>query len=493
MAFRAHYRSCLLMDRRSLIRQSEGISPPTCSILSSKELTKPVTRRNFTTATLAAYLALDEDALAQGQPKPVGPNDKIRLGCIGFGIMGQGDCATANTVHGVELVAVADVYDGRRTLAQERYGKQIFTTRDYRELLARRDIDAVVVATPDHWHARIASEAMEAGKDVYCQKPMVKKVEDGHTVIAAQQKTGRILQVGSQRVSSVLYAKAKDLIASGSIGEVHMIEAFWNRNSSNGAWQYSIPPDASPQTIDWDQFLGPAPKRPFDATRIFRWRNYQDYGTGIAGDLFVHQFSGIHYVMNSLGPERVFASGGNYFWKDGRDVPDLLMGMFEYPKTAAHPAFQLSLRVNFEAGGVGAADGQGFRFVGTEGILNLSVGNAITITRRPRETDPGTTAETFSKAMSDKVLAEHRLKYPVTDTSQDSLRPLTEETFAMPRGYTEQMAHHQNFFNAVRSRKPVIEDPIFGLRAAGPALMSNLSFFEKRIVEWDPIDMRIKA
>ncbi len=271
-----------------------------------------------------------------------------------------------------------------------------------------------------------------------------------------------------------------------------MIEAFWNRNSSNGAWQYSIPPDASPQTIDWDQFLGPAPKRPFEPVRIFRWRNYQDYGTGIAGDLFVHQFSGIHYVMNSLGPERVFASGGNYFWKDGRDVPDLLMGMFDYPKTDAHPGFQLSLRVNFEAGGTGTSDGQGFRFVGTEGILNLSVGNAITLTRRPREIDPGTTAETFSKVMSDKILEEQRMKYPVINSGQDSLRPLTEETFLMPRGYTEQMAHHQNFFNAVRSRKPVIEGPVFGLRAAGPALMSNISFFEKRIVEWDPTNMRIK-
>ena len=340
-------------------------------------------------AGLASGAALAGSALAQNESKKTSPNDRIQVGCIGFGIMGQGDVHTEVGLPGVELVAVSDVYQGRLTLARERYGDQVFTTRDYRELLARPGIDAVIVATPDHWHARIASDAMLAGKDVYCQKPMVQKVEDGHLVIDTQKKTGRILQVGSQRVSSLLYAKAKEVIKSGAIGDVHMIEAFWNRNSPLGAWQYSIPPDASPETIDWDRFLGSAPKRPFEAIRLFRWRNYRDYGTGIAGDLFVHQFSGIHFVMNSLGPQRVCASGGTYYWKDGRDVPDLMMGMYDYPATEAHPPFQISLRVNFEAGGAGSADGQGFRFIGTDGILNLSVGNAFTVSKYPRRVGTG--------------------------------------------------------------------------------------------------------
>jgi hypothetical protein len=205
-------------------------------------------------------LALSRTILAQEPAKPVSANDRIHVACIGFGIMGQNDVRTVSSLQGVELVAVADVYEGRLTLAKERYGKGIFTTRDYREVLNRPDVDAVIVATPDHWHGRIATDAMKAGKDVYCQKPMVKKVEDGHMVIDAKESTGRILQVGSQRVSSILYAKAKELIHSGAIGEVHMIEAFWNRNSAPGAWQYSIPPDASEQTIDWERFLGSAPK-----------------------------------------------------------------------------------------------------------------------------------------------------------------------------------------------------------------------------------------
>jgi hypothetical protein len=196
--------------------------------------------------------------------------------------------------------------------------------------------------------------------------------------------------------------------------------------------------------------------------------------------------------MNSLGPQRVSASGGTYYWKDGRDVPDLMMGMYDYPKTDAHAGFQVNLRVNFEAGGAGG-DASGFRFVGTEGILNLSVGNSIVLSKRPRPVNPGTTAETFSKAISDKIREENSRKYPKGDKSADSIRPITEETFLMPDGYSEQVAHHETFFNAVRSRKPVVEDAVFGLRAAGPALLSNMSYFEQRMVEWDPTNMRVKS
>ena len=450
-------------------------------------------RRHFLQATSAVSgLAIGQAAGAQNEPRR-SANDQIQIACIGFGIMGQGDVRTATSIPGVKLVAVADVYDGRAAAARERYGDQVFTTRDYREVLARPNVDAVIVATPDHWHARIATDALNAGKDVYCQKPMVQRVEDGHKVIDAQKKTGRILQVGSQRVSSVLYAKAKELIKSGAIGEVHMIEAFWDRNSSLGAWQYSIPPDASPQTIDWDRFLGNAPKVPFEPVRLFRWRNYRDYGTGIAGDLFVHQFSGIHFVMSALGPQRVCATGGTYFWKDGRDVPDLMMGMFDYPAADAHPGFQINLRVNFEAGGAGGADAQGFRFVGTEGVLNLSVGNAIVLSKRPRETEPGTTANTFSRATAQKILEEYRRKYPPRQGGLDAMHPVTEEKFLMPRGYSEQDAHHQVFFDAVRNRKPVVEDAVFGLRAAGPALLANMSYFEGKTVAWDPVAMRVKG
>src|SRR5256714_7069167 len=318
------------------------------------------TRRHFLRATAIASLAAPA-AMAQDS-KRVSANDHTQMAIIGLGGMGTGDVKSSLAQPGVKLVAVADVYDGRREHAREVFGSHLFTTRDYREVLARSDVDAVIIATPDHWHSQISIDAMNAGKDVYCEKPMVQHIDDGKPVIAAKEKTGRIMQVGSQRVSSIVYQKAKDLLKGGAIGELNMVEAWWDRNSAIGALQYSIPPDASPQTIDWDRFLGRAPKVPFDPKRLFRWRNYRDYGTGVDGDLFVHLFSGMHFVTGSIGPVRVYAAGGLRFWKDGRDVPDVLLGLYDYPQTARHPAFNLALRVNFVDGG---AENPGFRCIGT--------------------------------------------------------------------------------------------------------------------------------
>jgi predicted dehydrogenase len=444
------------------------------------------TRRHFIQATTAASFAAN--AFAQGQQSSRSANDRIQIALIGAGGMGTGDVESALAQDGVELVAVSDVYDGRLIRAKERWGNHIFTSRDHREILARPDVDAVIVGTPDHWHAQISIDAMNAGKDVYCEKPMVQKIEDGKRVAEAQKKTGRILQVGSQRVSSIVYEKAKDLLKQGAIGQINMIEAWWDRNSAIGAWQYSIPPDASPENIDWDRFLGSAPKVLFEPVRLFRWRNYRDYGTGVAGDLFVHLFSGMHHIVGSLGPTRVFATGGLRFWKDGRDVPDVMLGLYDYPETANHPAFNLALRVNFVSG---QGEDSGFRFVGSEGVMTVDRG--VTLARQPRETEPGFTIDTFPKAVQEKFLEQYRDKYPKQRPTADAIRPQAEETYMPPRGYSDHLDHHRVFIEAVRSRKPVIEDAVFGFRAAGPALLSNVSYFEKRAITWDPQAMSVKG
>src|ERR1700722_10475672 len=287
------------------------------------------TRRHFLQASTAAGLAASAIPGQSPPEKKISPNDRIRVALIGAGGMGSADAESSQQVPGVELVAVSDIYQGRLTRAKERWGNQLFITRDYREVLARPDIDAVIVATPDHWHAQISIDAMNAGKDVYCEKPMVQRVQDGMAVVEAQKNTSRIMQVGSQRVSSIVYKKAQELLQAGAIGELNMVEAWWDRNSAIGAWEYSIPPDATPQNIDWDRFLGRAPKVPFEPVRLFRWRNYRDYGTGVAGDLFVHLFSGMHFITGAIGPERVYATGGLRYWKD-RDVPDVLLGLYDY-------------------------------------------------------------------------------------------------------------------------------------------------------------------
>ena len=435
-----------------------------------------ISRRHFLVSAAGSGLLA-----AQTAPPRVSPNDKIRMALIGAGGQGSSDARNSVNVGGVELVAVADIYQGRLTRAREVMGEHLFTTRDYREILARKDVDAVIVATPDHWHSKICIDAMNAGKDVYCEKPMVQQLSQGAEVIAAEKKTGRILQVGSQRVSSIVYAKAKQLFEAGAIGQLNMVEAWVDRNSALGAWEYSIPPDASPATVDWDRFLGTAPKVPFQPVRLFRWRNYRDYGTGVPGDLFVHLLSGLHFITSALGPDRVYATGGLRFWRDGRDVPDVMIALYDYP------TFNVMLRVNLVDG---AAETSGLRFIGSEGILTIDSG--VTLSKVPRESEPGYSIDTFPKAVQEQYLKNYRQDYPVRPQLTAGEMP-AEERFTAPKGYSDHFDHHRNFIASLRSRKPVVEDATFGFRAAGPALLSNISYFEKRICRWDATSLRLIA
>ncbi|MFB3829950.1 MAG: Gfo/Idh/MocA family protein [Bryobacteraceae bacterium] len=429
------------------------------------------TRREFLEVTAAASAPIPR----------TGPNDRIRVATIGVGGMGSGDTRYALAVPGVELAGVCDIYDGRLARAREVWKGGIFTTRDYREVLARKDVDAVIIATPDHWHSQIAVEALGAGKHVYCEKPMVQRVEDGAGVVQAQERAGRVFQVGSQYVSSLVYAKARELYRAGAIGELNMVEGWLDRNTAIGAWQYSIPPDASPANIDWDRFLGRAPKRPFEPIRLFRWRNYNDYGTGVAGDLFVHLLSGLHFVTGSNGPVRVMATGGLRYWKDGRDAPDVMLAMMDYPKTAAHPEFTLALRVNFKSG---LAEEQfGFRFVGSQGIMTTGA-TGVTLQNSPDETEPGFTINTFAKATQEEFLREYRKKYPPKPDTPENVPAGRETRFAIRQ--EAHAEHHRRFYASIRSGSPSVEDAVFGFRAAGPALLSNVSYFERRIANWDP-------
>jgi len=446
------------------------------------------TRRHFLQAAGTAGVAAGGARLSANQEgKSIAPGDRIRFATVGFGGMGSGDTRFATNVPGVELAAACDVYDGRLARARELYGDKVFTTRDYREILARKDIDAVIVATPDHWHARICIDALDAGKHVYCEKPMVKSISEGKGVIEAQRRSGKVFQVGSQYVSSLVYQKARDLIKAGALGEVNMVEAWLDRNTALGAWQYSIPPDASPANIDWDRFLGSAPKRPFEPIRLFRWRNYRDYGTAVAGDLFVHLLSGLHLATNSIGPTRVYATGGLRYWKDGRDVPDVMLALLDYPSSAGrHPEFSLTMRVNFKSGV--AQEQFGFRFVGSEGVMTTSM-SGITLSNPPKETEPGYTIGTFPKAVQEAFLKQYRQQYPPRKTAPESMVPEKVEQYVPPREHDAHQDHHRAFYEAIRSGRPSIEDAVFGFRAAGPALLANVSYFERRICSWNPESM----
>jgi len=416
-------------------------------------------------------------------------NDKIRIGLIGAGIIGHYDTDAALKVDGVELAGVCDLYTGRLDRAKEKWGNAIFSTRDYRELLVKKDIDAVLICTPDHWHQKIAIDAMNAGKHVYCEKPMVQKIEEGHAIIATQKKTGKVLQVGSQRASSVAILEAKKYFEKGTIGELTYVEAYCDRTDAKGAWQYSIPTDASPQTIDFDTFLGNAPKVPFDPTRFFRWRNYKDYGTGSAGDLIVHLLTGLHTITGSIGPNKIFALGEINYWKDGRDAYDLINSFMTYPQTATLPSFQLYTRINLASGeGKG---GFGIKLIGTEGAIDIGWNDFKVITLK-RSVAPGfggyDSFDSFSAKQKEDYKKWYSDKYGDAKGGYEMGKTIE---FTPPEKYDDRVDHMITFFNGVRSGKPILEDAVFGLRAAGPSLACNLSAEQNKALNWDPQNMKL--
>lgn len=443
----------------------------------------------FGTGSLAGFAAEEkaEEHIIRYEKK-ISANDQIRIGLIGLGIQGNNDVRTALKVPGVQLVAAADLYSGRLERAKEVYGNDLFTTKDYRAILDRKDIDAVLIVTSDHYHARITKDALRMGKAVYCEKPMVHKISEGLGVIAAQKASGKTMQVGSQRVSSIVYEKARDLYKSGEIGKLNMVNAVYDRQDAIGAWEYTMPNDASTETVDWDRYIAGMPKMPFDPKKFFWWRNYRAFGTGVAGDLFVHLLSGTHLITGSKGPTKIFSAGQLSYWKDERDVPDVMTGIMQYPETPEHPAFELTLQVNFVSGTGGQ---EMIKFTGEEGTIEIT-GGGLKVHHSILPKAPGIggydALNTYPKAMQDALLAQYNQKW----TPEEKKRPTKPDIeYKQPQGYSEHLQHFTNFFDSVRMGKPVVEDATFGFRAAAPALACNDSYFNKKIINWDPVNMKV--
>ncbi|MBZ5546138.1 MAG: Gfo/Idh/MocA family oxidoreductase [Acidobacteriia bacterium] len=407
---------------------------------------------------------------------PVPPSDTVRFGIIGTGIEGCSLLSATLPVPGIECVAAADLYDSRHIAAKEALqGKDIETTRDYRRILDRKDIDAVLVATPDHWHRKAVTDVVESGKDVYCEKPMSHSVEDGLAMIEVIQKNKRMCTVGSQRVSSILYAKAKEIWDSGKLGMVDTIMAAWDRNTDSGAWVYPIPPDASEQTIDWKTWLDGAPSRPYDPVRFFRWRCYKDYGAGLAGDLFVHLISGIHAVTGTnMPPQRALSSGGIYHYKDGREFPDLLWTMFDYPH------YQMVLRCNHNNSEVG----EFFGFYGKSGTMTIQGSTLTYKPQAPYEQPEDYSVFGWPAKLRDQYYEEWRKNHPRPEAGKFKVGE-DEEVYTPPPGYSDMTDHLNNFFNSVRTRRPVTENEVFGHNAALGCHMSNAAYFSRQPAVWD--------
>ena len=441
----------------------------------------PLTRREFirvgsgiATASAAINLTMLAPRLLSAAARQAAASDTVRFASIGTGVRGCELLQASLRVPGIECVGVCDLYDSRHEAAKEAVKKDVPAPRDYRTILDRKDVDAIIVATSDHQHRKVVVDACLAGKDVYCEKPMSHTVEDGFAIVAATQKANRILQIGSQGVSSILYGKAREIYRSGRLGDVFMIEAYSDRNSASGAWVYPIPPDASEQTIDWNAFLDGAPKRPFDPARFFRWRCFADYGEGLAGDLFVHLISGIHFITGTNSPpQRAQSTGGIFRWKDGRDFPDLLETFYDYP------AFRVVLRCNLnnDAGGFLA-------FYGTKGTMIIK---GSTLSYTPQNTRPqpeGYSIYGWPARLREPYLKKWHEDNPLP-VPLDFQLDQDVESFTTPHDYDAVADHQANFFNAVRTRKPVVENEVFGNHAAIGCHMANYAYFNKAVAVWD--------
>lgn len=429
-------------------------------------------RREFMkTGTLAAAAAaMVPEAFAQSAA-----SDRVRVGVLGSGARAQELMKASLNLPGVDFVAVCDAYQGRAERAKALTGGKARIHTDYREVLDASDVDAVVIGTPDHWHRRMSLDALAAGKDVYIEKPMTYSVDEGLEIIRTVDETDRIFQVGSQGISSATEQKARDLVQSGALGQVTMIRASYNRNTAGGAWIYPIPPDASRETVNWQQFLGSAPKHEFSLERFFRWRCYWDYSGGISTDLFVHLVTTIHFIMNAKMPASVMASGQLYRWKSSRDVPDTINAILVYPE-----GFTVNLSSTFN--NQSSAE-SGFEILGTKGSLAFRGGSMVFTPENAHE-DNRWVVESWQEDLARAYYDDPKVQAKETpETWKPQMKPQSESWQEWGNNATQ--VHLAHFFDSVRTRKPSVEDALTGHRAASCAHIINESLRREAPVEWD--------
>lgn len=411
-------------------------------------------RRDFLKQSAAALAA---PAVLSAQ----GANDKVNIGWIGAGT--RGFFCLEQMYKGnkdrVKVTAVCDTFTGHLARGKDRVqtmgGNTPATYNDYRELLADKSIDTVFIMTPEHLHHAMFMDAVKAGKNIYVEKPLAHTIEEGFEMVRASEKSGKVVQVGTQNRSSSLYRKAKEMVEQGLIGDIHYVRAFWYRNSppNKPAWRYDIPQEANENNTDWEKFLGSAQKRPFDLHRYYQWRLYWDYSGGISTDLLVHQTDIVNFVCGKTLPLSCMASGGIYRWTDpydDRDVPDTFSAIYEYP---GH--FQINYSCYFGNDHYG----YGEQFCGNEGTLEV-------LNRKDLYFAPELLKGEASAAV--KARKELHLNGPSDFGEQDGI-----------------VNHIRNFIEAVRGNEKVIAPPAVGQQAAISGHMATLSFKNNKKIYWD--------
>jgi predicted dehydrogenase len=371
----------------------------------------------------------------------LGANDRLGLGVIGCGERGRGDMRIFLKQTGVQVVAVCDIYGEMIDRAQQMApGAQAFT--DHRKLLEVKEVDIVLIATPDHWHAVNTIDALNAGKDVYVEKPLTLKIEEGPEIVKAARVNDRICQVGMQQRSGPHYIQAKqEYLDSGRLGKVTLARTWWYGN------QYHLrrAPERlrqKPSNLDWARFLGPLKWRDWDPQQYWNWRAYLDFGGGQITDLFTHWIDVVHMFLGQDIPVSAVAAGGVYVYKDGRTAPDTINVLLEYPN---------DLTATFEATLAPGLRGAAVEFIGTEGRLWID---------RTR----------FEFQSAEKGAQPVVVKAPSGDSTPE---------------------HVANFLECVRSRKLPNGDVLIGHRSAQASHLGNIAYLQKRRIRFDPVHEEI--
>jgi predicted dehydrogenase len=401
-------------------------------------MNQPPDRRDFLKTVGAATAAT-----ALSSSRILGAQNRLRMGLIGCGARGVGDMTNFLALGSTDFVGLCDVYGAQIERAQ-RTAKGAKAYKDHRALLDQKDIDAVLIAVPDHWHSPIALDALAAGKDVYIEKPLTLTIEEGPAIIKAARVNNRVCQVGMQQRSGRHYLQAKqEYFDTGKIGKVTLVRTWWHGNTYH---LRTAPPTlkTQPPDMDWAKFLGPVKWRDWDGQQYYNWRAYLDYGGGQITDLFTHWIDVVHMFMGQDIPIAASASGGVFNYKDGRTAPDTINVLLEYPT---------NFTATFEATLVPGIGGAAIEFCGSQGRLMIS-----------------------------RARYEY-FEVPATGTGRISPTP----TATVQASGDLDKDHMQNFVDCVKSRKLPNGDVLIGHRSAQASHLGNLAYLEKRRINFDPV------
>jgi predicted dehydrogenase len=386
----------------------------------------------------------------------------------------------------IEITGVCDTYAPRAAHAasiasssmraggaSQQPNPKIYPT--YRDMLADDKLDAIVILTPDHWHTQMAIDAANAGKHIYLEKPMCQTAAEAASLREVIRRTGVILQVGHQNRQQASYIKAKEIIDKGVLGEVSVVETYTNRNNDHGAWIRGIPEEAHAGNVNWQEFLGDKPDRPLDLDRYFNWQKWFEYGTGPAGNQFTHEFDCVNQVMELGIPAKVTAVGGNFYYKDPRDIPDVLNCVFEYPDRNLMLTYDCTLKSSRQ---------RDKTFLGSDASMEVNVGTAVYPDRQSKR------YKDYNIQSGSPMFAYHPKSDVADAITSATARYYHERGF----GYTYHEGqrvdatylHVKEWLHCVRNGQEPSCNIDRGFEETVTFYMANKAYLENRVVTWDP-------